>query len=341
MKGKAVLMSALCSLLLWQSAETRAAETFASKTISIYVGSAPGGGYDIYSRVIARHLGRFIPGHPQLVVQNMPGAGGAKAASFIASVAPRDGTAIGAISPGVVVGPLLGGMPSAQYDPTTLTYLATANNGIRVCVTTAQSGIKTLKDAQQRKVIIGTGAEGDSTRDYANLHKNTAGAKFELVAGYSGTPDIMLAMERNEVQAVCGWDWSSLRSQKADYIREGKLHVILQAGLVKSEELQKLGATSAFDVPMNELDRQATELVVAQQLFGRPFIGPPSMQPETVAILRKAFSDMFADPTFLADAEKTKIDIIPSDGKSVQDGVARIYAAPKHVVEHAREIIRK
>jgi len=340
MQVKAVLISAFCCLLS-QAADIRAAEIFAGKTISIYVGSAPGGGYDIYSRVIARHLGRFIPGHPQLVVQNMPGAGGAKAASFIANVAPRDGTAIGAISPGVVVGPLLGGMPGAQYDPTTLTYLATANNGIRVCVTTAQSGIKSLKDAQSRKVIIGTGAEGDSTRDYANLHKNTAGVKFELVAGYSGTPDIMLAMERNEVQAVCGWDWSSLRSQKADYIREGKLHIILQAGLTKSEELSKLGAASAFDVPMSELDRQATELVVAQQLFGRPFIGPPNMAPETVALLRKAFSDMFADATFLADAEKTKIDIIPSDGKSVQDGVARIYAAPKHVVEHAREVIRK
>jgi tripartite-type tricarboxylate transporter receptor subunit TctC len=321
-------------------APAASAESFAGKTISIYVGSAAGGGYDIYSRVIGRHLPGFIPGRPTLVVQNMPGAGGAKAAAFIASVAPKDGTAIGAISPGVVVGPLLDPKMQAAYDPTKLVYLATANNGTRVCVTIGSSPVKTFADARRIKVIMGTGAEGDSTRDYANLHKNTGGAKFEMVTGYTGTPDIMLAMERHEVEGVCGWDWSSLKSQKGDYIREGGLNVILQAGLQKNEELARMGVPEVWDFISNDLDRKATELVVAQQLFGRPFIAPPGTPEPIVAALRAAFTAALKDPALLADAEKAKIDIIPSDGDTVQEGVARIYAAPKEVVERAREAIR-
>jgi tripartite-type tricarboxylate transporter receptor subunit TctC len=331
----------LAAALAMLSASAQAADVFAGKTISIYVGSAAGGGYDIYSRVIGRHLGRFIPGKPNVIVQNMPGAGGAKAAAFIANVAPRDGTAIGAIAPGVIVGPLLDERMQAQYDPTKLVYLATANNGTRVCVTIDGAPVKTFEDARRTKAMIGTGAEGDSTRDYANLHKNTSGAKFEIVTGYSGTPDITLAMERREVDGVCGWDWSSLKSQRADDIRSGRLHVIVQAGLQSNAELTAMGVPEIWGFIDNDLDRKATELIVGQQLFGRPFIAAPGTPDAITAILRAAFTATMTDPEFLADAGRAKLDIIPSDGDTVQKGVARIYAAPKEVIERARDAIRK
>jgi tripartite-type tricarboxylate transporter receptor subunit TctC len=270
----------------------------------------------------------------------MPGAGGAKAAGYIAAVAPKDGTAVGAISPGAIVGPLLDEQAPTQYDPTKLVYLATANNGTRVCVTLAQSSIKTFADAQRSKTIMGTAGVGDSTADYAHLLKNTAGVKFEMVKGYSGTPDILLAMERGEVDGVCGWDWSSLKSQRADYIRDKKLNIIVQTGLNRNEELSRIGVPEVWDFIKNDEDRKVTELIVAQQLFGRPYVAPPGTPDPVVMILRSGFDAMMKDDEFLAEAAKSKLDILPSDGATVQEGVARIYAAPKAIVEKARNAIR-
>jgi tripartite-type tricarboxylate transporter receptor subunit TctC len=327
--------------LAWCSVPANAADYYSGKTISIYVGSAAGGGYDIYSRAIARHLPRFIPGTPTVIVQNMPGGGGAKAAGYISAVASKDGTAIGAVSPGTVIGPLLDDRAQAQYDPRKLNYLATANSGSRVCVTLARSQTKTFDDARRIKTIMGAGAPGDSTRDYANLLKNTASAKFELVTGYTGTPDILLAMERGEVDGVCGWDWSSLKSQRGDYIRDKKFNILVTAALEPNEELKSMGVPEVWAYMVDDQSKQVTELIVAQQLFGRPFIAPPGTPDNLVAILRSAFSATFKDPEFLADAAKSKLDIVPSDGEKVQAGVARIYAAPKEIVEKAREAIRK
>ncbi len=317
------------------------AEYYAGKTIELVVGSAAGGGYDIYSRVIGRHLPRFIPGKPTIVIQNMPGAGGAKAAGFIYSVAPKDGTSIGAISPGSVMGPLLDDRTHYTYDPTKLIYLATANNATRVCVTLAQSKIKTFVDAQNIKSIIGTAGEGDSTLDYARLHKNTAGAKFDLVTGYAITPDILLAMERGEVDDVCGWDWSSLKSQKSDYIRDGKFNILVQVGSAPNKELTDMGVPEIWRFLPNDEARQVNELIVGQQLFGRPFVVPPGTSETLVATLRSAFISMMADREFLEDAARAKLDIVPSGGEAVQAGVAHVYGVSKEIVERAREAIRQ
>ena len=318
-----------------------AADYFAGKQITFIIGTAPGGGFDIYGRTVARHLPKHIPGTPVIIVQNMNGASSMRAAGFIYNIAPKDGTAIGAISPGAVVGPLLEGKADALYDPTQFNFLATANNSARVCATFGTSKTKTFADALKQETIIGSVAEGGSTRDYAYLHKNTSNAKFRIIAGYKGTPDVLLAMERGEVDGICGLDWSSLRAQKGDYIRDGKLNILVQTGLEHNEELTKMGVPQIWKFFDNEEDRAVAELVIAQQLFGRPYIAPPGVPDAIVAILRAAFLAALNDPALIADAERSQIDLAPAGGERVQEGVRKIYAAPANIVERAREAIRR
>ena len=317
-----------------------AQDFYAGKQITFIIGSSPGGGFDIYGRTVARHLAKHIAGNATIVVQNMNGASTMRAAGFIYNVAPKDGTVIGAISPGAVVGPLLEGKSAALYDPTKFYYLATANNSSRVCATYMTSGTKTFADALRRETIIGSVAEGGSTRDYAYLHRNTSKAKFKIISGYKGTPDVILAMERGEVEGICGIDWSSLRAQKGDFIRDGKLNILVQTGLEPNDELTKMGVPPIWQFFDNEEDRRVAELVIGQQLFGRPYIAPPGSPPEAVAILRAGFLAALNDPALAADADRSKIDIAPAGGERVQEGVQKIYSAPPNIVERARRAIR-
>ena len=165
--------------------------------------------------------------------------------------------------------------------------------------------------------------------------------KLKIVSGYKGTPAVTLAMERGEVDGICGIDWSSLRSQKADFIRDGKLNILVQAGLEPNEELTKMGVPLIWKFIDNEEDRLVAELVIGQQLFGRPYIAPPGTPVEAVKILRAAFEAALGDPELLADAEKVRIDILPAGGERVQQGVDRIYSAPKNIVERAKNAIRQ
>ena len=329
------------SLVALAPIKARAADFYAGKQIIFIIGTAPGGGYDIYGRTLARHLPMHIPGAPVIIVQNMNGASTMRAAGFIYNIAPKDGTVIGAISPGAVVGPLLDGKSDALYDPTKFHYLATANNSARVCATFGTSKTKTFADALKHETIIGSVAEGGSTRDYAYLHKNTSKAKFRVIAGYKGTPDVLLAMERGEVDGICGLDWSSLRAQKADYIRDGKLNILVQTGLEPNDELTKMGVPQIWRFFDNDEDKAVAELVIAQQLFGRPYIAPPGTAPEAVAILRAAFTAALNDFALIADAKRLQIDLAPAGGDRVQEGVRKIYAAPPNIVERAREAIRR
>jgi tripartite-type tricarboxylate transporter receptor subunit TctC len=318
-----------------------AADYYAGKTVTFIIGGGVGGGYDLYGRVVAKHLGRFIPGKPNVVVQNMEGASTVRATGYIYTVAPRDGTVVGAISPGAIIDPLLGANATDLYDPTKLVYLASANNSTRVCATSGTSKIKTFADARKFETIIGGVAGGGSTHDYAFLHKNTSRALFKIITGYPGTPAVTLAMERGEIDGVCGIDWSSLSAQKADMLREGKLNILVQEAIEPNEELTRLGVPMIWDFFDTEENRKIAQLVIAQQLFGRPFIAPPGSRDEAVAILRAAFAAAMRDPRLLADAARARLEILPAGGEVVQDGVERIYAAPRDIVEKARKAIRE
>ena len=304
------------------------------------VGGDSGGGYDIYARAVARHLSRHIPGQPAIVVKNMPGAGSTRAGIYISTVAPKDGGSVGALMPGAIIGPLLEDKPITQFDPTKVHYIGTANSGVRVCATSQKSKINTFAAAQKQKSILGATAAGGATRDYAYLHNHTAGTKFDVVAGYKGTVDIALAMERGEVDGLCGWDWSSVKSQKPDWLSNKTVNILVQVGLNPQQELTEMGVPQIWQFINNENDRKVAELVVSQQVFQRSYVVPPGTPAEQVRILRRAFDATVKDPQFLADAAKMKLSITPLSGRQVQDLVAKLYATPRELVERARNVIK-
>jgi tripartite-type tricarboxylate transporter receptor subunit TctC len=336
-----VIRSALVALAAatFPAFPAAAADFFAGKNIDLLIGAPPGGGYDIYARALARHYGRHIPGHPFIVAKNMPGAGSARVAGYISAIAPKDGTAIAAIFPGVVVGPLLDEKAEALFDPTKVAYLGTANNGTRVCVTHKDSKIKTFDDALTNKAVFGGVSTNDSTRDYGFMHKKTTGARYDVVTGYSGTAEIALAMERGEVDGACGWDWASFKSQRPDWLRDGKVNVILQDGLEPNAELTRMGVPSVFNYVKNEDDRKAVELVISQQVFQRSYIVPTGLPADRLDALRTAFDATMVDRQFLDDADKMRIDISPLPGQQVQALVQKLYATPKDVIARARQVI--
>jgi len=337
------------------AAPALAADFYAGKTIDLIIGGDVGGGYDIYARTVARHLNRFIPGTPLIVPKNQPGAGSGRAASSLYSVAPKDGSVIGAVFPGAIMGPLLDDRAQSLYDPTRFQYLASADNAARVCISHARSKITRYADALPppyppplagegkgggQKAVMGASAAGGSTRDYVILLKKTTGALFDLVAGYKGTADIFLAMERGEVDGMCGLDWASLKSQRPDWVRDKTVNILLQTNLEPEAELSKLGIPMMWDYIRSAEDKTAAQLIVSQQVFGRPYIAPPGVAAEPVKILRAAFAATLTDKDFLADAERTRIDVAPSTGERVQQLVEQLYAMPKATVERAKELIK-
>ena len=332
-------LSGLAAAATLALASASAADYFAGKSIDLLIGAPPGGGYDIYARALARHFANHIPGQPTIVSKNMPGAGSARAAGFISTVAPKDGTAVAAIMPGAIMGPLLDEKAEALFDPTKVLYLGTANNGTRVCVSRAESKIRAFDDLLTQKAVFGGVSTNDSTREYGYLHKHTAGAQYDVVSGYRGTAEIALAMERGEIDGACGWDWSSLKSQRPDWIRDHKVNVLLQVALEPNAELTRMGVPSVFKYVKSEDDRKVVELVISQQVFQRSYIAPPGLPAEHLATLRSAFDATMSDQAFLDDAAKIRIDISPLPGAKVQELVQKLYAAPKDVVARARQAI--
>lgn len=318
----------------------RAQDMYAGTTVTLVVGSAPGGGYDTYARVFSRHLGEHIPGKPTVVVQNMPGAGSMRATAHIYAAASKDGMTIGLIQPGAIIGPLFDKDVNQNYDATKLVYLASADSGTRVCITLPSSRIKTFKQAQTEKVIAAAAGRGASSLDYANLHKNTSGANFTVVAGYKGMADILLAMERGEVDTVCGFDWSSVKAQRPQLVLERKLNVLVQASVVKNEELEALGVPDIMEFTKGDDNRQVVDLILSQQFFGRPFVMGPGNPPAAVKIMRAAFEAVLKDPKLLADAKKIGVDIQPATGERVQEVVEKMYAAPKRIIDLAAKAVR-
>jgi hypothetical protein len=209
-----------------------------------------------------------------------------------------------------------------------------------VCVTLKGSKIKTFDDVLRDKAVFGGVSTNDSTQEYGYLHKRTAGARYDVVSGYRGTPELALALERGEIDGVCGYEWSGMRSNRPEWIRDRKLNVLVQISLEFDAEMAEMGVPPLWDYLKSEQDRKAVELIVSQQMFQRPFVVPPGVPAEQVATLRTAFDATMADRQFRDDAERTRIDIVPLSGVKVQELVERIYAAPKDVIERAKELLR-
>lgn len=317
-------------------AQNSVEQFYKGKTINITIGSSAGGGYDTYARTLGRHLSKYIPGNPIIVPQNMPGAGGNKAAGYIYTVAPKDGTAIGALFPGGVVAPLLGDA-AIQHDPAKLIYLGSMNSDVYTCVTRTDAPTKSFKDALTTETIVGASNEGGTTRDMPALSNNVLGTKFRIVTGYSGTREIALAVERNEIHGLCGYGYTSLLTVTPNWLPSNTVRVLVQENVKGAPDLNKQGVPRTLDFAKSEEDRQVMELVYSQGVFGRPYVLPPGVPADRVAALRKAFTAALNDKDLQAEARKIRLDLEPLSGEEVQSMVTRLFAMPKSIVTRAKQ----
>jgi len=315
------------------------ADYFAGKTINLIAGTDVGGGFSIYARVIGKHLGRHIPGNPAIIVRNMPGAGGATSANYLYRIAPRDGTTILSVSPNAILAKLMDDTQT-QYDPAKFHYLAGAERGVRLCMTFRHSKVKTFDDALTQRAVIGATSAGSPTREYAAMIKHATGAKFEIVSGYRGPPELFIAMERGEIDGTCGLDWSALKAQQPDWLRDKKLNILVQGSIAPDAELAALGVPTPWGYIKDEIDRRAVELMVGfQQAFGKAYLAPPDVPADQIKILRTAFGAVLRDPELLAEAQRMRLDIVPQSGEDVQRVVENAYGAAPAVVERLRKIV--
>lgn len=329
-------IAAVLSCALPASAQD-ADKFFAGKQIELVIGTTPGGGYDTYARLVARHMGSYIPGKPTLIAKNMPGAGSNKATGYIYTVAPKDGTSIGAVFPGAIVEPLLGNSANVQHDSTKLIYLGSANNEVFICIGRSDAPVQKFEDAFSKEMILGSSATGGSTRDFPALLNNMLGTKFTLVSGYPGSKEITLAVERGEVQGACGYGWSSLIAQNADLLNSGKVRVLAQETLRSHPTLDKMGVPLTISFAKTDEQKQVLELVYSQLVFGRPYVLPPGVPADRVTTLRRAFDATMKDKALVAEAAKAQIDVDSVTGEDVQKVVEKMFAAPKEIVERAKK----
>src|SRR4051812_33848761 len=280
-------------------------EFYRGKTVNLIIGNSVGGGYDLYGRLVSRHLGKHIPGRPAIVAQNMTGAGSLRAAQYIYSVAPKDGTAIGTFGRTIATTPLLT-PATAQFDGKKLTWLGSVTNEVSSCVTWHTSPVKTWKDVLTHQIAVGGEGPGADPDVYTMLYDNVFGAKMKLVTGYHGTNDMMLAMERGELDGACGLSWSTLKARHLQWMNERKINIIVQAALRKQPELANVPL--AGELTQDPEKQQILKLFLATQEMARPFAAPPDLPADRRVALVSAFDAMVKDPEFLAEAQKLNMD---------------------------------
>ena len=324
-------------------AQDSVAQFYKGRQITVIVGSSAGGGYDIYARLLARHMPKHIPGNPNIIVSNMPGAGSNAAVAHIYNVAPKDGTFIGAPQNSAIMDALfdvlLGNNRRLRHDATKLIHIGSATTDHYVCIGRADAPVKTFKDALTQEFLIGASQPGTSTRDYPAMLNNTTGAKIKQVSGYPGTREITLAIEKNEVHGLCGFSWSSLNAQKPDWVKSGFIRVIVQEHDKGNPEINKMGVPLAVDFATSPENRKIMELIYSSETFGRPYMLAPDVPADRVVALRKAFMDAMKDPDLLAEAQRIGLAIDPISGEDLQKLAADIFATPAPFVEKVKDAL--
>ncbi len=328
----AAMIAAVAGSLFLAADDTRAAD-FKGQTITIAIGSGTGGGYDAYGRLVARHLPKALPGNPAVVPKNMPGAGGVVSATWVYNVAPKDGTALGIFQAGAPFEPLFGNA-QAKYDPTKFTWLISLNRLANIGIFWHESPARTIEDLFKGEVLVGSSGGGNaSTQVFPILLNNLIDTKFKVIAGYTGTGETNLAMERGEVHGIVGTEWSSLKASKPDWIRDNKVRVVFQISLSSHPELKQV--PSIVDQIKDADSRRVMELLLARQEYGRSFAAPPGLAADVAAALRKGFADIAVDPALLAEAGKMGAEIEIGTHDQILALLEKTYNAPKPLVERA------
>ena len=327
---------ALFAALALGSTAVAQAPSLAGKNVTMLIGFGPGGGYDAWGRVVARHVGRHLPGTPNVVPQNMPGGGSFNAANHIYTVAPKDGTVLGIIARDAALGPLTGAA-GARFDPLKISWIGTPTTETNVCIATDRAKVKTVKDLYEHELIIGNTGVGTGTYSYPKALNGLLGTKFKLISGFPSSTDVFLAMERSEVDGICE-SLDSVIGKRPDWIATKKVNVLFQGGAEPNPELKEV--PFVVDLARNAGEKQAIEFLYAGQGIGRPFVAPPDLPADRLKMLRDAFNATMQDAEFIADVKKQKLDLAPEDGEHLAALIKRIYATPKPIVAKIGELIK-
>lgn len=331
----AVFGAALLALGLHRASADPIADFYKGRQVNMIIAHEVATGYDLYARLLARHLGRHIPGNPTFVPQNMLGASGINGANLLFNVSARDGSAIGTFAHTVPLDPLIG-QGAAKFDPSKFNYLGNMEESIGVCAVWHESGIANLNDLIAKETRFGATATTGPPSQMAAAVKNLLGGKVRLVHGYKGAPGVKLAIEKGEVQGICGMPMSTLQSQWSDVLDSGKVKPFIQLSGAKGA---LPGVEYVYDRAKTDEDRQVYDLIFGILKLGKIFAAPPGVPAERVKALRDAFNATMKDNEFLAEAAKIKIDISPATGEQVAAFIAGIYKSAPEVVARAKKAV--
>jgi len=312
------------------------AEFYKGKQIQMMVYSGAGSTYDTYARLLARHMHRYIPGSPNIVVQNMVGAGGLKLVDYLNRIAPKDGSVFGTVSRGNPFDPIMG-KKDIEFDPLKLTWIGSMNREIAVAFSWGPSQIKTFEDVRKTELLVpGTGAGADS-EIIPRAYNNLAGTKFKIVSGYRDTAEATLQLETGELQGIAYWSLSAIQSLRPDWIQTKKINVLFHTGATESPDLP--GVPRIRNLVKDETDRKALEFLLAREVMGRPFVAPPGIPADRAKALREAFNATMKDPEFLKDAARGNIEVNLVTAEEIDALLKDATALPPAVIERARQVL--
>ena len=330
------IAAGLAGLVVTAGVQAQSVETFyKDRNVTLYIGSGAGGGYDVYARALARHVGRHIPGNPNVVSQNMPGAASIKLTEYLYNVAPKDGSAIGAVYNTVAIQPIVRQRP-VKFESLKLGWIGSMGKHQNICVAWNTSPIKSFDQVRQRQMVVAAAGVTGNAVIYPRLFNEMLDTKFKIVAGYEAA-EARLAVERGEADGICGMSYQTLLASNPEWIEGGRSRILLQIGLRPHPALK--GVPMALDLVKKEADRDILEFMMIPQEMGRPFVAPPGLPAERLAALRKAFDATMSDPAFLAEAKKLKLQIEPIDAAEMERLIRRSFGMPKDVIARAKALL--
>jgi tripartite-type tricarboxylate transporter receptor subunit TctC len=319
------------------TAPAAAQEPFAGgKPMTMVIGFGAGGGYDLWGRTVARHISRHLPNTPNVVPQNMPGGGSFVALNHIATVAPKDGTVMGIVARDAPMGPLTGAK-GARFDALEMSWIGTPTKETNVCIASGKAKVRSLQDLATTELIVGDTGVGTGTYTYPKALSAILGLRFRLVSGFRSSSDVMLAIERGEVDGICQ-SYDSIVNDRPDWIEKGMARVLFQGGSEPNPALKSV--PSILDLAKTDEQRQSIRFLYAGQAIGRPFVAPPGLPPERLKMLRAAFDATMADTQFREEAKKLKLDVDPLSGAELEKVIRDIYATPKDIVDKVSDLIK-
>ncbi len=335
--GLAALIFGLAMAGGQQASAGAVADFYKGKTGTMVIGSSVGGGYNQYGRLLAHHMRRHIPGNPEFLAKNLPGASGRRALKYVVTVAPADGLTIGIIGRNAHFDALMRGRKAVDVDATKMVWLGSANSEVSTCVSWHSSGINSLKDATKRTMIIGASGPNATDNLMARLLNRIAGTKIKVILGYPGSTEIHLAMERGEVTGRCGLGWASIVSRYYRWVKNKKINILVQLANKKHPELPNV--PFIMDFAKNDVERQMLRVFTTPNMMGRPFFMRPGVPKDRVEALQKAFMAALKDPKLLAEAKRQNLAISPLSGQEAAKLVKEVYATPPKALALMREII--